>query len=99
MDEEPYGIPSPGHLTMSDAQWEQTRLRAEVIGNLAERDHVGVAAADEAAVELGISRRQVYVLLERYRQGSGLVTDDETHVKGPDAAARASDEDVRVLTV
>ncbi|AFV88673.1 hypothetical protein PACID_08350 [Acidipropionibacterium acidipropionici ATCC 4875] len=24
---------------------------------------------------------------------------DETHVKGPDAAARASDEDVRVLTV
>ncbi|WP_453976360.1 helix-turn-helix domain-containing protein [Brevibacterium pityocampae] len=75
MDEEPYGIPSPGHLTMSDAQWEQTRLRAEVIGNLAERDHVGVAAADEAAVELGISRRQVYVLLERYRQGSGLVTD------------------------
>ncbi|GFZ99351.1 Mu transposase C-terminal domain-containing protein [Nesterenkonia alkaliphila] len=60
---------------MSGAEWEQTRLRAYVIGKLAERGRVGLAAADEAAIELGISRRQVYVLLERYRQGSGLVTD------------------------
>ena len=68
MNEEPYGIPSPGHLTMSDAQWERAQLRADVIGSLAKRDRVGVAAADDAADELGISRRQVYVLLERFRR-------------------------------
>lgn len=48
---------------------------AKVIAKLAEHAPVGVLAADRAAVELGVSRRQVYVLLERYRQGSGLVTD------------------------
>ncbi len=79
MDEEPEGIPSTGHLTMSDAQWEHARLRADVIGKLAERGHVGLAAADEAAFALSVSRRQVYVLLERYRQGSGLVTDLASH--------------------
>lgn len=75
MDDEPGRVPSSGHLTMSDTEWVQAQLRADVIGRLAERDRVGVAAAEAAAVELGISRRQVYVLLERYRQGAGLVTD------------------------
>lgn len=67
MDEEPERIPSTEHLSMSDAQWERAQLRADVIGSLAKRDRVGVAAADDAADELGISRRQVYVLLERFR--------------------------------
>lgn len=75
MDNGPDRIGSAGHLTMSDTAWEQARLRAEVIGKLAERDTVGLAAADEAAVDLGISRRRVYLLLKRYRQGSGLATD------------------------
>lgn len=75
MDEEPEGIPSTEHLAMSDAEWEQARLRADVIGKLAEHGRVGLSAADEAAFALGVSRRQVYVLVERYRQGSGLVTD------------------------
>ena len=75
MHEESAAIYSTGHLSMSDAEWEQARLRAGVIGKLAARDVVGVAAADEAAMELGISQRQVYVLLQRYRQGTGLVTD------------------------
>lgn len=75
MDEEPGRILSTGHLTMSDAEWKQARLRADVISKLAERGSVGLAAADEAALALSISRRQVYVLLERYRQGAGLVTD------------------------
>lgn len=35
--------------------------------------------ADSAAVELGVSRRQVYVLLDRYRRGSGLVTELAVH--------------------
>jgi putative transposase len=75
MDDGPDRIGSAGHLTMSETAWEQARLRAWVIGQLAERDPVGLAAADGAAVELGVSRRQVYVLLKRYRQGSGLVSD------------------------
>lgn len=32
-------------------------------------------AADAAAAELGLSRRQVYALVQRWRQGPGLVTD------------------------
>ncbi len=75
MHAEPEKIYSTGHLAMSDAAWEQAQLRAEVIGKLAERDVVGVAAADEAAIKLGVSQRQIYVLLQRYRQGAGLVTD------------------------
>lgn len=75
MNDKPGRVVSTGHLTMSETEWEQALLRAEVIGKLAERSPVGVIAADRAAVELGISRRQVYVLLERYRQGTGLVTD------------------------
>lgn len=30
-------------------------------------------AADDAANELGLSRRQVYVLIARHRQGTGLL--------------------------
>jgi putative transposase len=36
---------------------------------------VGHEAADAAAHALGLSRRQVYVLIRRARQGAGLVTD------------------------
>jgi putative transposase len=75
MDADPGRIVARGQLTMSDAAWEQARSRASVIGLLAARGTTGIAAADRAATELGISRRQVYVLLGRYRQGSGLVTD------------------------
>lgn len=46
-----------------------------MIGLLAARGKTKLADADRAAAELGVSRRQVYVLLGKYRQGSGLVTD------------------------
>jgi putative transposase len=49
--------------------------RAEIIGPLAQSETVGHEAADAAAQALGLSRRQVYVLIRRARQGSGLVTD------------------------
>jgi len=42
---------------------------------LAALEVVGHEAADEAAQALGLSRRQVYVLIRRARQGTGLVTD------------------------
>jgi putative transposase len=79
MDADAVRVAAQGHLTMSDSAWEQARGRADVIGALAARSAIGIAAADRAAAELGISRRQVYVLPGRYRQGSGLVTDLAVH--------------------
>lgn len=64
-----------GVLTSPDVVWETAVRRAAVIGRLADRGTVGFAAADSAAPELGVSRRQVYVLLRRWRAGSGLVSD------------------------
>jgi putative transposase len=46
-----------------------------VISRLAESTVVGHEAADVAAAELGVSRRQVYVLLGRWRAGEGVVSD------------------------
>ncbi|WP_460520500.1 helix-turn-helix domain-containing protein [Flindersiella endophytica] len=36
---------------------------------------MGLAAVDEAAAELGISRRQVYALVSRWRAGEGMTSD------------------------
>ncbi len=55
--------------------WEHARRRTEIIGPLAALEVVGHQAADAAAQALGLSRRQVYVLIRRARQGSDLVTD------------------------
>jgi putative transposase len=59
---------------MSPAAWDEARRRAAVIGPLA-AGPVSQSAADAAGERLGLSRRQVYALVERWRQGSGLVTD------------------------
>ena len=75
MDPDHVRIAAQGQLAMPEAAWVQARTRATVIGKLAARGSIGIIAADEAAAKLGISRRQVYVLLGRYRQGTGLVTD------------------------
>ncbi len=64
-----------GVATLPDETWEQARQRTEIIGPLAALEVVGHRAADAAALALGISRRQVYVLIRRAREGSGLVTD------------------------
>ncbi|WP_425521872.1 transposase [Xanthomonas vesicatoria] len=61
--------------TLPDEAWAQARHRTEIIGPLAALEVVGHEAADEAAQALGLSRRQVYVLIRRARQGTGLVTD------------------------
>ncbi|MBN0070313.1 helix-turn-helix domain-containing protein, partial [Pseudomonas aeruginosa] len=68
-------IAAQGVATLPDAAWVQARQRAEFIGPLAALDVVGHEAADEAAQALGLSRRQVYVLIRRARQDTGLVTD------------------------
>lgn len=64
-----------GVLTAPDEAWDVAVRQAEVIGRLAAEPRVGLAAADEAADELGISRRQVYVLLGRWRAGEGVASD------------------------
>ncbi len=68
-------IEEHGLLTLSDEVWEEARQRTGVIAPLAALPVVGHEAADAAAEQLGISRRQVYVLLRRYSQGAGLVSD------------------------
>ena len=68
-------IAEQGVATLPNGTWAQARQRAEIIGPLVAVDVVGHEAADAAAHALGLSRRQVYFLIHRARQGSGLVTD------------------------
>ncbi len=75
MDEEPSRVGEQGTMTMPNAQWERTKQISAVIAPLAVQARIGLAAVDEAAASLGISRRQVYVLLKRHREGTGLLTD------------------------
>ncbi|MDZ1213527.1 helix-turn-helix domain containing protein, partial [Klebsiella pneumoniae] len=80
-------IPEQGVATLPDEAWERARRRAEIISPLAQSETVGHEAADMAAQALGLSRRQVYVLIRRARQGSGLVTDLGHCCKVSDEAA------------
>lgn len=64
-----------GVLTAVAGAWDLAVRRAEVIGQLAEQRTVGLEAADAVAAELGVSRRQVYVLVKRWRAGEGLASD------------------------
>ena len=64
-----------GVLTAPVEEWDRAARRAEVIKELADQRVVGLAAADLAASQLGVSRRQVYVLVRRWRAGGGLVSD------------------------
>jgi hypothetical protein len=74
MDDEPAMVAERGLLATSDEVWNLAVRRAEVIGRLA-RSSVGLEAADAAAAELGVSRRLVYVLLRRWHEGEGVVSD------------------------
>ena len=75
MDAESVRFAESGTLTMPDVLWDRTMRVSAVIAPLAARAVVGRAAVDAAALSLGISRRQVYVLIKRHRTGSGLLTD------------------------
>ena len=68
-------IAEQGVATLPDEAWAQALSRTEIIGPLAALEVVGHKADDAAAQALGLSRRQVYVLIRRARQGAGLVTD------------------------
>lgn len=75
MDSEPLILQESGLLTLSDASWPMAQQRLAVIAPLANQPDIGHMAADEAAQLLGVSRRQVYILIRRYRQGKGVLTD------------------------
>jgi putative transposase len=64
-----------GLLTVPDEVWYFAVQRAEVIAPLADASSVGAGAVDAAAAQLGVSRRQVYLLLRRWRAGEGVVSD------------------------
>src|SRR5512135_3750254 len=68
-------IPEHGVLTLSEQAWAEAQRRARLIAPLAARPAVDRHTADEAAAQLGLSRRQIYTLLQRFRRGDGLVTD------------------------
>lgn len=64
-----------GLLSASDGEWDCARLRTEVIAPLAQLKVITWELADNAAEKLGLSRRQIYALIKRYRHGQGLVSD------------------------
>jgi putative transposase len=71
------GVPIIEHglLALSEAEWGLAVRNAALIAPLARQDVVGRRAATDAATQLGVSVRQVYILVERFRRGSGNVTD------------------------
>lgn len=68
-------IPARGLLTVPDEVWQLAVQRAEVIAPLADASSVGAGAVNAAAAQLGVSRRQVYLLLRCWRAGEGVVSD------------------------
>lgn len=88
--DDPSVVAERGVLTAPVEVWQLAVRRAEVIGRLAGGDAVGHTAADMAAGELGISRRQVYELLRRWRAGSGVVSDLAGSASTPPAPGRTT---------
>lgn len=93
MDAESTHIRESGTLTMPDVLWARTKSVSAVIAPLAGHAVVGRAAVEAAATALGISRRQVYVLIKCHRDGSGLLTDlAPGRSSGGKGTARLSEE-------
>jgi putative transposase len=75
MDSNDSALIEQGLLFASDDEWERACLRTEIIAPLAQLKVVTWKLADTAAEKLGLSRRQIYALVKRYRHGQGLVSD------------------------
>ncbi|WP_342248725.1 Mu transposase C-terminal domain-containing protein [Sphingomonas sp. OTU376] len=75
MAREASSINERGLATLTDEEWARCRQRAEIIGPLAAQAAVSREAADTAGQALGLSRRQIYILVRRAREGEGLLTD------------------------
>ena len=93
MDAESVRIAESGTLTMSDVVWDRMKLISAAIAPLATQSIAGRVAVGAVAASLGISGRQVYVLIKRLRDGSGLLTDlAPGHSSGGKGASRLVDE-------
>jgi putative transposase len=93
VDAESAHVRESGTLTMPDVLWARTKSVSAAIAPLAGRAVVGRTAVEAAATALGISRRQVYVLIKRHRDGSGLLTDlAPGRSSGGKGISRLSDE-------
>jgi putative transposase len=96
MADEP-AVPELGVLAASPQDWDLAARRAEVIRELAARPVVGMEAADAAAGRLGVSRRQVYVLVSRWRAGDGLVSELLPRVSSGGRGGKRLSEDVEAI--
>ena len=93
MDAESVPIAESGTLTIPNIVWDRTKSISAAIAPLASQTIIGRAAVDGVAASLGISRRQVYVLIKRNRDGSGLLTDlAPGRSSGGKGTSRLSDE-------
>ncbi len=64
-----------GDLSLvAEERWREARRRAEVIRPLAEQARCSRLAAHSAALELGLSDRQIYTLVRRCREADGDLT-------------------------
>nr|WP_306437490.1 transposase family protein [Rhodococcus sp. 14-2470-1a] len=80
-------------LTASGERWAQAEARFAVLAPLLEAHPVRLEAVDDAGQRLGLSRRQIYSLLTRLRNGTGTVTDLLTRVSpGGRGHGRLSDD-------
>lgn len=59
---------------ISEEDWKQAQWRAEILRPLADLEQCPRYLAQEAAIQLQLSIRQVYTLLQRLRQTNGAVT-------------------------
>src|SRR3546814_15135279 len=80
MDPDKLDVVETGVLTASGERWSQAEARFGVLAPLLEMHPVRLEAVDDAAQRLGLSRRQVYTLVGRLRNGTGTVTDLLTKV-------------------
>ncbi|MDV6233594.1 Mu transposase C-terminal domain-containing protein [Rhodococcus cercidiphylli] len=80
MDPDKLDVVETGVLTASGERWSQAEARFAVLAPLLEMHPVRSEAVDDATQRLGLSRRQVYTLVGRLRNGTGTVTDLLTKV-------------------
>jgi putative transposase len=74
-----YGLPNvpivdQGTIRLSNDAWKEAERRASVIRPLADMSVVTTSIANEAAEQLNLSQRTIYILIRRFRESGGLLT-------------------------
>ncbi|ORI13564.1 transposase [Rhodococcus sp. 1168] len=80
MDPDKLDVVETGVLTASGERWARAEARFAVLAPMSETHPVRLEMIDDVGQQLGLSRRHVYSLLARLRNGAGTVTDLLTHV-------------------